>query len=791
MGLVLRAYDPKLRREVALKLVYTGRSEAAEARVVREAQAMAQLSHPNIVAVYDVEVVDEQPYIAMEYVEGRTLRQWVDEQAPDWRTVLAAYLQAGRGLQAAHAAELIHRDFKPANVMRRPDGRVQVMDFGIAFDSEGADFSGVEGLEEQLPSQTATGFVMGTPAFMAPEQHAGKRADARSDQYAFCVSLWEGISGHRPFGGTGDAIVGAKQKLDIATPDAARSIPRHIKEVLRRGMAPKPDDRFESMSALMAALSVDRGRRRRALALTGVVALLGAGVAANAAQEAGARRQACRDAGAVVHATWHDDTKSRLKATFASTELGDAEVQADNVVARLDAYAGQWATERAELCLAQDAGRDPSPVMEQALTCYDDRLEALAALVELFEDADVALVRRAVRASIGLPPLSACGDEVWLRNRPAPPSDAAMQADLVAVRAMTRRASALHSAGRVAESEQQIDEALVAARALAWPPAIADALVKQALVLETMADYPGARRAAHEAFTVAIAAGHDDAALNATARLVYVVGYGLSEHDAAQQWAATGEALAARMGFSPDHLRLTPLLNAMGVLELSRGAYAESRAMHERVLAIKRRELGHDHLNVTSSLHNLGIACVMMDDLGAAEAVFAEALEITRAALGDEHLSVASDFASLGGVADARGDYEAAVRNLEHALAITETALGPDHTDVALILNNLGLSELEREQPLRALPLLERALRIQLGAARGEHPDSAITLKNIAAARLKQGRQAEAFALYERALATQRKLLGDDHPETVGTRTYLASIQPSAAEAGELVSTGD
>ncbi|HET6585768.1 MAG TPA: serine/threonine-protein kinase, partial [Nannocystaceae bacterium] len=198
MGVVYRAHHLRLDRPVALKLQRTASLD--HARLEREARAMAKLSHPHVVAVYDVGTWASDVYIAMEFVDGWSLRAWLEATKRPWKVALDTCMQAGRGLAAAHAAGIIHRDFKPDNVLVGMDGRVRVADFGIARGSampvraEGEDGNALG------PDLTATGGMPGTPAYMAPEQFGGV-ADAKSDVFSFCVVLYEALFGQRPFGG--------------------------------------------------------------------------------------------------------------------------------------------------------------------------------------------------------------------------------------------------------------------------------------------------------------------------------------------------------------------------------------------------------------------------------------------------------------------------------------------------------------------------------------------------------------------------------------------------------------
>jgi WD40 repeat protein/predicted Ser/Thr protein kinase len=306
MGVVYVAYDEQLDRRVAVKLLRRAETDTqGKARLAREAQAMARLSHPNVVTVHEVGTHQDQVFVAMEFIDGADLRKWLAQQGRGWREIVEAFRQAGEGLAAAHAAGIVHRDFKPDNVLVGNDGRVRVADFGLAhaldetLDDEQREpttsSSNQFGLGQSL---TRTGALMGTPAYMAPEQYAGKRTDARTDQFAFCVALWEGLYRRRPFSGVNlvalsTAIIDGR----IDEPPDELDVPAWLRAALLRGLSPKPDERWPSMRALLDVLGNDpqvrRRRRVRLAAIVGAAAIVVTGssyVAAKAVRES-ARRE--------------------------------------------------------------------------------------------------------------------------------------------------------------------------------------------------------------------------------------------------------------------------------------------------------------------------------------------------------------------------------------------------------------------------------------------------------------------------------------------------------------------
>ena len=279
MGVVYAAYDDKLERKVALKLIRGAalRRPEGRARTLREARALARLSHPNVVHVYQVGEVDDEIYVAMEFLTGPTLRAWLAAKPRSWREALAVFRQAGDGLAAAHRQGVIHRDFKPANVIVGDDGRVRVLDFGLAH-FYGLD--GEDGETKALPAAgeitdvllTQTGAVLGTPAYMAAEQFAGGRGDAKTDQFSFCTALYEALYGQRPFVGDKlDALASAVMDGRVHPVKTRHDVPLWLHRVVVRGLQPEPAARWPSMDALLVALSPPESRARWGR-ITGVTA---------------------------------------------------------------------------------------------------------------------------------------------------------------------------------------------------------------------------------------------------------------------------------------------------------------------------------------------------------------------------------------------------------------------------------------------------------------------------------------------------------------------------------------
>ena len=776
MGQVFRAYDPRLRREVALKLLFPAQDERARQSIVHEARAMAKLSHPNIVAVYDVEEVDAQPFMVMEYVEGASLRDWLREREPGWRETVAVFEAAGRGLAAAHEAGIVHRDFKPANVMRSQEGRVLVTDFGIARELS-VSVSQSEGEDEPDDdlTRTGTGMVTGTPAYMAPEQHEGRPADAKSDQYAFCVALWEALSGARPFDVRD--LYGAKRRMEFGMDDAPRKVPRHLLAVLRRGLRADSSERFASMEALLEHLRRDPARRRRTMVF-GVVGVAGLAGWQGLQWQAERRREAdCQAHSAAIEQVWGPDARPRLEQAFGDVGGPGSTFALEQTATRLDEHARAWSEARGSLCGASPLPEGVEPESAAALGCLEDRRLAMVALLGQLEQADTKMVRRAVRAAINLPEPSLCTDANWLRARPDPPRDEATRSAVAELRRARSEATAKMAAGRFSEALEQADATLSEARSLAWSPEVAEALLDRAEALEALARYDEAEAAAAEAMTLAVGAGDDAAALRAVARSVYVVGYGKSQHEEALRLHALGMAIAQRLGLADDDPRRTALLNNTAVVHWARGAYDEALAGHEAVLAIKAAALGDDHLDLMGSYTNLGIVQATVGNVDGAHASLTRAVEIARAHLGEDHLNVATALSRLGTLENQRGRPEQALALLDHALEVTRRVLGNDHPDVGFLLHNTGQALLEDERYDEAMVRFGQALAIERAQGDSQHPALAATLGSMARVHAHYGRRQEALELHQQALKIRQDLYGPEHPETVESAEDVARLQ--------------
>jgi tetratricopeptide (TPR) repeat protein/predicted Ser/Thr protein kinase len=789
MGFVLRAYDPTLQREVALKLVRTDRLGAsAQARLVREARAMARIAHPNVVGVYDVETDEaaDRVIVVMELVDGRTLEHWLAERSRTSAEIVAAFVEAGRGLAAAHAGDLLHRDFKPQNVLVGSDGRVRVTDFGLARPTERGSLDDVAGtvppssdggsgsaLSDAL---TAAGTVMGTPAYMAPEQFVAGELDARADQYAFCVALWRALTGQWPFQATDHgALVEAKRAGPPRWPTETKA-PRHVVEALRRGLSPDPADRWPTLQALLAELERDgAGRGRRVL---GAAVLVATGLGIFAWQRIDHAREiaACEREGARIARVYDDSRADAIADAFEATSIPYATDTWQRSRERLDRYVGEWSDARRRVCEAAEIERVLAPDLARAAAaCLEEHRDSLDALLHELETPDAIAIARAASASASLPVLATCEDPARLRLRAEPPSDPALLEQIRAVRARLAEADAADAIGRYEAALVEAEAALADARALAWPPLVADAKLAVGHATMALARHEEARILFEEVFFEAASSGNDELAMSAATSLTFTVGRDLARHDDGLEWGRLAQTFAERLERHDDADEARVLSN-LAAVHNARGDYVQSFQLAERALAIWEKVLGPDHPQVAMALNNAALDLHNRGEYERARPLEARALAIWEGALGPEHPHVAMALNNLGNTLHSQGDFPAAQAMHERALAIREGAYGPEHPAVAASLANLGNALHLQGRSEEARARFERALSIWEVALGPEHPDLVGVLSNIGVVLASQKAHARARELFERSIALGEKTIGPDHPEVARPLGRLGAL---------------
>ncbi|MCP3140562.1 tetratricopeptide repeat protein [Pyxidicoccus xibeiensis] len=800
MGVVLSVYDARLDRRVALKLLrpWSGgesRRDEEQARFVREAQAMARLSHPQVVAVYDAGTLEDGAlFIAMEYVEGQTLHRW--QQGRPWGEVLAQYLAAGQGLAAAHEAGLIHHDFKPDNVLVGQDGRARVTDFGLAWLESASVDEPREVPAQLLPAQPAVALAalttrssqwMGTPSYMADEQFRGQRGDARSDLYAFCVSLYEGLYGQLPFQGNTVAELRAAQRAGRVEPPEDSQVPAWVTRTLLQGLSTDPAKRPSSMKALLHALADDPEKKRRARpsrwALVGAV-----GAAAGLALWVWARpqEQVCGRMELRLSGVWDAAVRARLEQGLVATGAPYARATAERVVQGLEAYAGAWVRQRTALCLrASQEGRPKNSgllVLEEA--CLERRRGQLRALTELLSQSpDTPLVSKAVEAVQALPPLEYCEDAKALTAAVPPPEDPVVRGKVEALQQQVDSLRVLLDTHRVQEGLALADSLLPQVKAAGHASLEAQTRYLMAWMREGAGDYRATVEGLRESMAVA-ARGRDAYTLaQASNSLVWVTGNRLRRpHDALHM-----VPMAQSMVELADDDRIRAFAsNSEGTILMAVGKHEQARQAFEHALALRKKVWGPEHWEVASTLHNLGLLFQSMGRVDEALEAHTLSLELRKKVLGPEHPRVAESLRDLGTTLQEMGRFEEALEAQARALALKQKVLGSEHPSVADSIGARGHVLRDMGRAEEALEAYARVLELNLKLLGPESPLVAWALTDQGEALVELGRHAEAREKFTRAMAFQDKVLAPDDLGRLGPllgmgRLCLAEGKPAEA----------
>ncbi|HEX5746668.1 MAG TPA: serine/threonine-protein kinase [Archangium sp.] len=821
IGVVLAAYDARLDRRVALKLVRPrperGTSDELEARLVREAKVMARLNHPHVVSVYDAGTLEDGTvFIAMEYVEGQTLRQWYEQQPRSWREVLAMYLEAGRGLIGAHAVGIIHRDFKPDNVLVGKDGRVRVTDFGVAraawLPSSTPPPSAPPSAEDWRKTFTLPGLVVGTPRYMAPEVLRGQPADARSDLFSFCVALYEALYAQPAFLGASAAEHAQALLEGRLNPLPARTeVPAWVTRAVLQGLSAESARRTASLGSLLALLEEDpqarlRARLRASALAVGMMALGGL----VAWTWGGQQGSTCAGLEGRLAGVWDAQVRTRVGEALRASELPYALQTAERVDSVLEQYASAWVRMSTEVC-QQEGSRAPDArgLGLRRVACLERRRGQLRALTELLvQEPDPKLLSGAIEAARALPPLEDCADEAALMAAVPPPEEPVLRARVEELQQQVDRLLVLHEAGRYSEGLTLARQLLPRVEQVDFVPLRARALYAQARLQDGAGDFPGAEARLREAISQAARCGDTVLLAQSWSTLLWVIGprqgrlqealglkltveslvelarddqvrayafnnlgivlRALGRHEEALTWLERTRGLIEKVR-GPEHPEVADILNNMGIVLNSLGRYEQALASHQQALRIQEKVLGPGHVHVGPVLNGLG---VVFHSLGRYEESLAHserALAVQERALGPEHPQVATILGNVGLALNALGRHEQALAAYERVLALKQKAFGASSPKTAVALNNLGhtLHGLGRYE--EALARYQQAMALHDKAQEHEHPQVATVLNNVGLALNALGRYEQALAAYERSLTLKQKVFGAEHPQVATT----------------------
>jgi tetratricopeptide (TPR) repeat protein len=751
-GLVLAALDTELGRKVAIK-VLSREQEEGRIRLRREAQAMARLSHPNVVTVHEVINVGDREGIVMELVDGVDLAAWRRTSQPTWREIVAVYIQAARGLAAAHRIGLVHRDFKPSNALIDRDGTVRVTDFGLVRAATDAPITGDDATPAPADAAwedialTRTGVVLGTPAYMAPEQHAGGAIDARTDQWALACSLYHALYDQRPFpGNTMSELASAVLTGEIRDEPRSSSVPRPIRAAIRRALSKDPAGRFATMDELIVALSP----RRRGGVAVAAVSLAGVGaVAALSLARSDGDTARCRGLDAPLAAIWNAGRATELKTRFVSVGSDTAAATADTVVAGLDRRGKQWVDARIQTCAQAQQGVISSELLDRRVRCLDGRLVEMETIVTAWLTIERDSIGGAPDVIDRMHAVADCEDP----SQTIPlPTDPATRAEITRGERILAQAWALAEVGFFDRSRPLAAEAVTIGDRAGWAPFQARALMQLSKALSHEDKGTEALALIDRAATAAARAGDD---LNLAETLVsrfWVVAIDLGRPDDAlagqpyielalerarnpprqrAHWlhhlAAAyyykhryADALAAeresqailREMFPPGHVELRDSDNSIAVFQSALGQYDEAQRILEGLLAYDMRTRGAEHPVVASDLLNLGDIDLSRGDPVAALARFEKGVAIL-AKVGQPEWMYSL---SVGATRFELGRWSTALEPLERALAGAEKTAPPPSLQVGYATTELGAALTAMGELERGRDVLARSVDVSRGA---------------------------------------------------------------------------
>lgn len=754
MGVVYDAYDPELGRRVAIKVLKISESEAStttedlegtRAMLYREAQAMAKVSHPNIIPVFDVGTTPNgRLFVAMERIEGQTLSRWARTiqretfAPPRWQQVLRVMKPAAQGMAAAHRAGLVHRDFKPENVMLGKDGRILILDFGLARRHEQPKLmlstlrlGRVEQIEasQSTGSQSTTG-IAGTAYYMAPEQHRGEPADARSDVFSFCVSMFELLYGVRPY--TGQRRVDVEQAIAtgaLAQPSAKISVPRWLHRMVMQGLAANPDERPASMQAMLDIIEArSRARKQRRTWLRSAAA---GTVAAWVITLLPEQSQPCSGGDEPFASVWNARRSHSIVQAFTAAGNHHATDTLERVIPRLAEFASDWAAGWQDACEDHKVNEtDDDAAFDLRMACLDTAKSQAQALVELMSTADSAVVDNAVRALSTLPELDDCSDLERLRSREPWPSDPTLRRKVARLRDRKAAALSIGAAGRTRECKAEVEELALAARKLGYE--VLDAEFHESLgrLNSQLSQVRAAIEHNRRAMLLGIASGHHRVAASVTIAQVQELGYRSANVAAAEQLLDIARARVRAVDDEPELLA-----HFLGVHAITHGL----RGRHHQALTLLERQ--HDILAELRGPESIEAATVL------------------------DNVSITHQFL---------GDVERAIEINRRSLAIKEQLLGPKHPSLSLGLSNLGTAHAHLGEYATMRALNTRSLNLCTSA--DQDLGCALYYNNTAVSHQLSGARQSALALFIELAQLQDRHGSRGHPAIGWAHTNIGML---------------
>lgn len=757
MGQVHAAYDERLDRRVALKVIHADRTNSpiARERLLREARAMARLSHPNVVQLYEGGEQDDQAFLVLEFVDGPTLEAWLEEERST-REVLSAFSAIGRGLAAAHAVGVVHRDFKPANVLFAADGIPKVADFGLASFGEAAELPSGEddrSVHREGESRlTKTGHIAGTPLFMSPEQWRGESSDARSDQFSYCLALYRALYGEDPFSAeTMEVRRETVLRGEPKPPDGSSATPRWLWAPVRKGLSLDPNDRFESMDALLEALAADPSRKRRRTAFISFGAVVAIGAASYVPVRDWRETQRCEAESQQIFAHWGADERTVAAAGVAKIELPYVQTSWALASDAIDRFTVAWQQSRFEGCIAAHVDGTMSPTLvPRSEECFEDLRERFELSAALFAQPNRELMDQAAAMFTRLPDPAECARTAHLAQRPELPDDAVVHAEVRRLRREARAVGILSARGEIKEAIARGEELIAEAEAVGWPPLVALVHSVMGDVYNFARDGESAAASFRRTYEIATAAGDDLAALQGIVGLMFALTEMLNRPKEALWWYDVAKPTIARIGLT-NHPDIALAWRGYGAAHQALGNFDEALAAYQQAHAGMVASFGEGSSTAVVMLGDLGIAHYNLKNYEAALQSFEKQYAAIVASRGAEHPDVVDALVNLGAAQSDLGRLDLSHERYVEALRILEAAYGPDDIRSSWLHNNIGAVLLERGELASAKASVERALALRIEYFGDAHPVVASCQYNLGEIEAKKGNAEAALALFDQA----------------------------------------